>query len=481
MPWKPPSPLEVYQLLPKTNCGKCGDPNCMAFAVRLVNFEVGIEGCPPLLEEPRYRASYEKLKNLLAPPVREIELRGAKKAVKVGGEYVLHRHELRYMNPTVIAIDVDDSMDRETLIKRLERIENFEYEYVGRKLALDAVAVRSVTNDPKQFAKTVQLVAEKSGLPIIICALNPTVAEAGLNVLTPPHRPLLYAATKDNWREMAELAKRFEVPLTITSPGDLDTLVSLSKTLTEALGLQDVALDPGCFLGPGGLAYTIKAYTWLRYKAIHDLWRPAGYPLVATPIAAWSYVRGDVKEAMWWEALIALSLMTRYADLLILHSLEGWALLPLVIWRFQLYTDPRKPLAVPPGLREIGKPDERSPVLVTSNYALTYSIVSSDLDKAKVNAWLLVIDTEGLAVDVAVAARKFTGERVREVIQSSNLDGKVKHKILVIPGKAARMQGDIEDSTGWKVIVGPTDSSEIGKFLEKTWAPEKLKELGAEG
>lgn len=449
----------------------------MAFAVKLVNLEAKVEQCPPLVEEETYRENLKKLRELLLPPVKEVVLRSPKKIVKVGGEYVLYRHELRYMNPTAIAIDIDDSMDRDAILKRIERIEKFEYEYVGQKLKLDLIAIRSTTNDPKQFAKTVQIVSENSSLPLILCSLNPTVIEAGLNVLTQNYKPLIYAATKDNWRELAELAKRFETALAIASPGDLDTLVSLVKTISEGYGIEDLVLDPGTFVGPNGLAYTLKAFTWLRYKATYDLWKYTGYPLLGTPISAWTLVEGDVTDKMWWEAVLATMLTTRYADILIMHSLEGWVLLPQVMWRFGLYTDPRKPVAVPPGVREIGKPNEMSPVLVTTNYALTYSIVMSDLEKSKINAWLIVIDTEGLAVDVSVAAKKFTGDKVLEVIKSSKLDEKVKHRILIIPGKAARVSGDIEDVTGWKVVVGPMDSNEISKFLDKIWAPEKLKEL----
>ena len=449
----------------------------MAFAVKLVNLEAKVEQCPPLVEEETYRENLKKLRELLLPPVKEVVLRSPKKIVKVGGEYVLYRHELRYMNPTAIAIDIDDSMDRDAILKRIERIEKFEYEYVGQKLKLDLIAIRSTTNDPKQFAKTVQIVSENSSLPLILCSLNPTVIEAGLNVLTQNYKPLIYAATKDNWRELAELAKRFETALAIASPGDLDTLVSLVKTISEGYGIEDLVLDPGTFVGPNGLAYTLKAFTWLRYKATYDLWKYTGYPLLGTPISAWTLVEGDVTDKMWWEAVLATMLTTRYADILIMHSLEGWVLLPQVMWRFGLYTDPRKPVAVPPGVREIGKPNEMSPVLVTTNYALTYSIVMSDLEKSKINAWLIVIDTEGLAVDVSVAAKKFTGDKVLEAIKSSKLDEKVKHRILIIPGKAARVSGDIEDVTGWKVVVGPMDSNEISKFLDKIWASEKLKEL----
>jgi acetyl-CoA decarbonylase/synthase complex subunit gamma len=478
MPWKPPTPIEVYQLLPKTNCGKCGEVNCMAFAVRLISLEVRLEDCPPLIEEERYRGSYEKLRGLLSPPVKEVVLKSPKKTVKIGGKYVLFRHELKYHNLTAIAIDVDDSMEAEAIIKRVKTVEDFEYEYVGQKLKLDAIAVRSVTNDPKKFAKTVYTVSEVSTLPLILCSTNPTVVEAALDVLNPPyHRPLVYAATKDNWREMAEIAKRFDVPLAITAPGDLDMLASITKTLSEDMELRELALDPGCFVGVGGLSYTIKAYSWLRYKAAYDLWKYAGYPLIGTPISVWTQVSGDPRDVMWWEAILAIMLMTRYADLIIMHSLDGWVLLPQVMWRFQLYTDPRKPVSVPPGLREIGKPDEMSPVLITTNYALTYSLVLSDAEKSKVNAWLLVVDTEGLAVDVSVAGRKFTGDKVVEVIKSTGIEGKVKHRILVIPGKAARISGEVEDMTKWRVLVGPMDSSEIGKWLEKNWSLEKIKEL----
>lgn len=477
MPWKPPSPMEIYNLLPRTNCGKCGDPNCMAFAVRLTSLDALPEQCPPLIEDSSYRQNYIKIKEMVSPPIREVVLKTPKKVVKIGGKYVLHRHELRYMNPTAIAVDVDDAMDRDVLLQRIQKIESFEYEYVGQKLKLDLIAVRSVSNDPKQFARTVQLVMDNSTLPLVLCSTNPTVIEAGLNVLPPDYKPLIYAATKDNWREMSELAKRFEVPLAIASPGDLDTLVSLTKTLSEGMGLSDLVLDPGIFMGSGGFSYTIKAFTWLRYKAAVDLWKPAGHPLMGTPISVWTLLSGDVMDKMWWEAILGITLVTRYADILLMHSLDGWVLLPLVLWRFQIYTDPRKPVAVPPGVKEIGKPNEMSPVLVTTNYALTYSIVLSDLEKAKVNAWLLVIDSEGLAVDVAVAGKKFTGERVAEVIRSSKLEERVKHKILVIPGKAARLSGDIEDTTGWRVIVGPMDSSEAGKFIEKMWTSEKIREL----
>ena len=447
----------------------------MAFAVKLVNMETKLDLCKPLLEDPKYKKNYEKLKEILSPLVREVEIRGTKKSIKIGGEYVMHRHELTYINPTAIAVDITDKMSEEEILQRIEFVEKFEYEYIGRKLCLDAIAVRSTTNDPEKFKSAVKLVTDHTGLPLILCSLNPHVIEAGLTAI-PEGRPLIYAVTEANWKEMSELARMYNVPVTVFAPGDLDMLVSLANTLLKK-GVEDIALDPGTFVGRKGLAYTLSAFTRLRWAACNEDYKLAGFPLVGTPITAWKLVDGDVQEKMWWETLVASMLITRYADLLIMHSLEGWSYLPLVMWRFNIYSDPRKPVAVDPGLRYIGAPDEKSPVMVTGNYALTYSLVSMDIESGKISCYLLVIDTEGIAVECAVPGMKFLPENIAEIIKSSGIENMVKHRVLIIPGKAARLAGDIEDATGWRVLVGPLDSKDIPKFINEKWKPEALKEI----
>ena len=206
MPWKAVSPMEVYKLLPRTNCKECGEENCMAFAVKLVNMETKLDLCKPLLEDPKYKKNYEKLKEILSPLVREVEIRGTKKSIKIGGEYVMHRHELTYINPTAIAVDITDKMSEEEVLQRIEFVEKFEYEYIGRKLCLDAIAVRSTTNDPEKFKSAVKLVTDHTGLPLILCSLNPHVIEAGLTAI-PEGRPLIYAVTEANWKEMSDFLK----------------------------------------------------------------------------------------------------------------------------------------------------------------------------------------------------------------------------------------------------------------------------------
>lgn len=460
------SPIDVYKLLPRTNCKECGEENCMAFATKLVNREVSLEQCPPLLKKENEKA-YNQLKELLKPPIREVVVGVGDRAVKLGGKLVMYRHEFTYFNPTAIAIDVTDEMSEDEMLDRIKRTENFCFEYIGQILRLDMVAVRSTSNDPDKFKAVVKKVAENTSLPLILCSLSANVLEAGL-MAAPKARPLLYAATKDNWREIAELALMYSCPLAVFAPGDLKLLRSLAKTLI-AYGVEDLVLDPGTFAGDG-LADTLNNFTMIRRAGCKRGDELLGFPLLGVPMTVWME-KGEVPEEVmkWKEAYVAAMLIVRYADAVVMHSVDGWSLLPDVVLRQNIYTDPRKPVAVEPGLKVFGLPDADSPVMFTTNFALTYYTVASDIENAKVNAYLLVVDTEGIAVDSAVAGRKLTAEKVADAIKTSGIEAKVKHRKLIIPGKSARLSGEIEELSGWQVLVGPRDSSDIPKFLLEKW------------
>jgi acetyl-CoA decarbonylase/synthase complex subunit gamma len=460
------SPIDVYKLLPKTNCKECGEENCLAFATKLVNREVTLEKCKPLLAKMQEKA-YKQLKEMLKPAIREVGVGVGDKAVKLGGKLVMYRHEFTYTNPTAIAIDVTDEMPDEMILDRVKRTDGFRFEYIGQILRLDMVAVRSTSNDPDKFAAAVKKVAENTGLPMILCSLDPNVLEAGLMVI-PKSRPLLYAASKDNWKEMAELALMYDCPLAVSAANDLNELLSLVKTLTE-YGLQDLVLDPGTFASDG-LADMLNNFTMIRRAACEKGDELCGFPLIGVPMVTWMD-RGEAVDEIvkWREAYLASMLIVRFADVVIMHSVDGWSLLPSVILRQNIYTDPRKPVAVEPGLKTFGTPEETSPVMFTTNFALTYYTVASDIESAKIDAYLLVVDTEGTAVDSAVAGRKLTAERIADAIKASKIEDKVKHKKLIIPGKSARLSGEIEELSGWQVLVGPRDSSDIHKFLQEKW------------
>jgi acetyl-CoA decarbonylase/synthase complex subunit gamma len=460
------SPIDVYKLLPRTNCKQCGEENCMTFAAKLVNREVTLEKCAALLAKENEKA-YRQLKEMLKPAVREIVIGTGAKTVKIGGKIVLYRHEFTYFNPTAIATDVTDEMSQEELLGRIKKTERFSFEYIGQTLKLDVIAVRSTSNHPDKFRATVEKVVENTDLPLILCSLNPTVMEAGLTAAK-SSKPLLYAATKNNWRDMAELARKYRCPLAIFAPNDLKMLRSLVKTLL-VYGIEDLVLDPGT-LPSDGLANSLNSFTMIRRAACKEGDDLFGFPLLGVPMVAWvENSKVPVEISKWKEAYLAALLLVRFADLVILHDIDGWALLPVTVLRQNIYTDPRKPVAVEPGLKVFGAPDENSPVMFTTNFALTYYTVASDIESAKVDAYLLVVDTEGIAVDSAVAGRKLTAEKVADALKKSGVENKVNHRRMIIPGKAARLSGEIEELSGWQVIVGPTDSSDIPKLLQEKW------------
>jgi acetyl-CoA decarbonylase/synthase complex subunit gamma len=468
------SPTEVYKLLPRTNCRECGEENCMAFATKLVNREATLDKCPPIHEKGR-EASLKTLWELLKPPVKEVSISSKEATVKIGGKLVMYRHELTYHNPTAIAIDVWDDMSEEELLNRVKEVEGLSYEYIGRTLRLDLIAVRSTSNDMGRFGEAVKKIKENTRLPLVLCSLDPNVMEAGL-VSYGEGRPLIYAATRDNWRDMADLALMYRCPLAISSPGDVDGLKSLARTLVE-YGVEDLVLDPGT-MWDGGLSDTINNFTMVRRAATKIGDELLGFPLLAVPATVWMS-EGELPEIKAWrEACLASMLMVRYADLMIMHSIEGWTILPTLILRENIYTDPRKPVAVESGLRTFGSPSEDSPVLVTSNFALTYYTVAADLEASGVGCYLVVTDTEGLSVESAVAGRKLTADKIAEALRASRVEEKVKHRKLIIPGRASRLSGEIEELTGWTVLVGPMDSSDIPKFLQEKWSSQPSQESG---
>jgi acetyl-CoA decarbonylase/synthase complex subunit gamma len=472
------SPVEVYMALPRTNCKECGEENCMAFAVKLVNREALLELCTPLYEE-KHAESRGKLEELLAPIIKEVTIGIGDKAAKVGGKLVFYRHEFTYHNPAPIAIDVTDDMplkadtpDGEGIVERVKKVDGFSYNYIGRDLNLDMIAVRSTSNNPATFKAAVETVVKATQMPLVLCSFDANVMEAGL-VAAQKTRPLIYAATKDNWKEMAELALMYNCPLAVFAPGDLNLLQSLVKTLLE-YGVKDLLLDPGTLTGEG-LSDTINNFTMVRRNAFKAGDELLAFPLIGVPMTAWLDSSASGEDKAWSEAYVAAMLTSRFADLLIMHSLDGWVQLPTMIWRFNIYTDPRKPVAVEHGLRTFGQPDKSSPVLLTTNYALTYFTVESDIKRGNVDCYLIVVNTEGISVESSVAGRYLTADVIAEAVKESGIEQKINHKYLVIPGLAARLSGETEEALGgdWRVLVGPKDSSGIPGFLEKSWPPKK--------
>lgn len=476
-------PLEIYNLLPKTNCGECGEETCMAFTYLLINHDSELEACKPILE-PKHKKNYEKLKEMLTPPVRPVIFGEGEHEKRIGGEEVMRRHELAWFNPTVLAIDVDDEMEENELTQRVDLITHWSTFYIGQYLFLDAIAIKCVSGDPSKFAKAVATVVKYTDWPIILCSLDPACLKAGIKA-APGKKPLLYAATKDNWKEVGEIARSEKLPVVIVAPGDLDLLKSLAKSMHEA-GVEEIALDPGTYWGEGLLEETVSNFTMLRRAAIEAGDAAVGWPLIGVPATIWigkeGISEGERLATAFEETILAAVLMMRYADLLIVHSQELWTFLPLVILKRNIYTDPRIHPAIEPEVINIGTPDENSPVMLTTNFALTAYTVKSDLEQAKLNTYLVVMDTEGIGVESAAAGGQLNSSKVADTLQEFGMGDKVAHRALIIPGMASRFKGEIEDMSGWDVFVGPRDSGGIPNFLrDKYRASTGLSYVGDPG
>jgi acetyl-CoA decarbonylase/synthase, CODH/ACS complex subunit gamma len=449
--------MDIYRLLPKTNCAECGEASCMAFATKLSQKEIDLELCTPLAAD-----ELEKLENLLAPAVREITMGTGDKTVTFGGDEVLYRYELTYYNPTPLVIDVSDNMEDKALQERVKLIEETEFERTGEKLKLNAIALRNASGNKDNFAK-VALKLKKSKFPLILCSLDPEAMKAALEKVG-DERPLIYAATENNVEDMAALAIEYECPIALFVQNDLEKMKELSRTL-RSKGIKDIVLDPGTFVGDG-IGDTLDNFVMIRRMGIAEGDDDFRFPLLGIPAVTWLSEKDEIEGGIK-EATIAATLIDKYADILIIHGTNIWELIPILTLRQSVYTDPRKPQAVDPGIYEFGEVNEDSPVLMTTNFALTYYTVEGDLKSGKANCYLLVLDTEGRAVDVSIAGGQFNGKSVADLIKESGVEDKVKTRILMIPGLAAPVSGEIEDETGWEVKVGPRDSSAVADVLLK--------------
>ncbi len=443
--------IEIFKLLPKTNCGECGVPTCLAFAMNLAAGKAELSACPHVSDEAK-----AKLEEASAPPIRPVTIGVGDRALKVGGETVMFRHEKRFDNSPGFAILVTDTMDDSEVDARLEKFKKLEYERVGLILRPELVAVKDESGDASKFESLVNKVKQNSDGGIILMSSNPDVMAAGVKACA-DRKPLLYGANKDNLDGMAELAKGNSCPVAVKA-SDLEELTQLTTKLTEG-GVNDIVLDSGSRT----LRRAFEDQIWIRSAALNKKLRPLGFPTIVFPC--------EMTDDPMKEALIASVFVAKYGGIIVLSDFQGESLFPLLVERMNIYTDPQRPLATTEGIYEIGGPDENSPVLLTSNFSLTYFIVSGEIEGSKVPSYLLVKDTEGLSVMTAWAAGKFVADVIAPFVKKSGIGDKVKHRKLVIPGYAAAESGGLEEELpDWEVQVGPREGAHIPAYL-KSWKP----------
>ncbi len=436
--------IEIYKLLPQTNCGDCGVPTCLAFAMTLAAGQAELAKCPHVSE-----ASKAKLDSASAPPV----MTAAIGPFKTGGETVLFRHEKTFVSPTGIAVLVSDAMDDADVDRRLKSYNELRYERVGVQLAADLVAVKSEKGDAASFEKLAQKVAGAVDAGLILMSENADILAAALKHVA-AKKPLLYAATKANADAVGKLGLDNKCPVAVKGE-NIDEVIDLTQKLS-AMGLKEIVIDSGART----LKKAFEDQVVIRRSAIKGAFRPLGYSTIAFPCE----MTKDFRE----ETLIASALIAKYAGIVVLSELRGEGLFPLLVERMNIFTDPQRPMATEQGIYPINNPDENSPVMITTNFSLTYFIVSGEIEGSRVPAWLLVMDCEGLSVLTAWAAGKFVADAIGSYVKKSGIADKVKHRSLVIPGYSASISGELEEELAdWKITIGPREAAHIPAFLKQ--------------
>jgi len=439
--------IQIFKLLPKTNCKECGVPTCLAFAMNLASGKAELDSCPYVSDEAR-----EQLAEASAPPIRPVAVGKGVRAFTTGGETVLYRHEKTFYNKTAIGAMVASDVPAAQLKAKLKTWNAFQYERVGLNLRPELIALKDAGGDKAAFAEKAKLIAETSEFNLVLMSDNIDVMKAGIEAAK-FKRPLLYAATADTIDAFGALAKENDLPI-VARADSVEGLVALTGKLTE-MGLKDIVLDPGS----REIKQAFEDQVSIRRAALKSGNRALGFPTITFPC--------EMAANIDMETVIAAMFIAKYGGSVILSDFSGENLFPLLLERLNIFTDPQRPMTVTEGIYEIGNPDENSPVLVTTNFALTYFIVSGEIEGSKVPSWLLIKDSEGLSVMTAWAAGKFAGDDVGVFVKKSGIADKVKHKELIIPGYAAAIAGDVEEELpGWKIIVGPREAAHIPAFLK---------------
>lgn len=434
--------LEIYKLLPKTNCKECGLPTCLAFAMQMAAGKAGIEKCPPASSEAK-----ERLGAASAPPLPRVTVGTGDGAVVLGDEVVLFRHEKTFHHPTAIAASVSDTLGEEALVERLRRITALSFERVGQTISVDMAAVRCDSSDPARFARVAAAALSGAGKPLLLqgpaSALAAAVKEVGAS------RPLL-CPPPEELEDGAKLAASAGLPLVARARGLGALEAALAKA--RAAGAKEIVADPM----PEDAGRAVADSICIRTLAIAHRAREVAYPTAF-----------DLGGGFPNPFAAACLLVPKYASLVVLDTADPAELLPILTLRQNIFTDPQRPIQVEPGIYAIGKATPSSPVLITTNFSLTYFTVRSDIEASRTPAHLLIAECDGMSVLTAWAAGKFTAESVAKILLDGGIGGQVEHRTLILPGMVARLSGRIEELSRWRVLVGPQESSALPSYLRR--------------
>jgi acetyl-CoA decarbonylase/synthase complex subunit gamma len=442
---------DVVKRLPeggKKNCRECGFPTCFAFAMKLAGGGVTLDKCPYLEADVK-----AELEDALAPPVKLVTIGSGDKALRIGNEEVVFRHEKTFVHQPGIALLISDKEPDAAVDEKIKKLNDLQFGWVGITLKADLLALRFESGDKAKYEALVKKVCNSTDAGIVLMSDDVDTLLAA-RAICGNRQPLLYPVTKDNIDKVIAGIKSAPTPLVVKADS-VEALVPLTTKLKEA-GLEELVLDPVS----KSMQEAIENQTMIRRAALKQNFRPLGYPTIAFPCFM---AKDEIRES-----LLAAMFVIKYPGIIVLSDFDASSLMPLLVQRLNIYTDPRIPMSVEEKVYEILEPTADSPVLVTSNWALTYFIVASEIEGSKVPTWLLVKDTEGLGVLTGWAAGKFSGDSIGPFLKKSGIEEKTKTRKLVIPGKVARIKGELEEALpDWEIIVGPREATEIPAYLPK--------------
>lgn len=439
--------LDIFKLLPKTNCKKCGMPTCLAFAMALAQKRAKLDDCPDVSQEAK-----DKLAAAAAPPMRKVVFGTGEAEVQIGQETVLFRHEEKFHSPTVLGATVSDKLTGNELTKRIEAVNALQFERVGTKIGAKAIAVVNDSGSATTFAKVAAAVKDNTKLAMVLVSQSPEAMAAAAKQVK-DKVPLLSGANLDTAEEMAKIAKDNGCPLVATA-ASIEDIADLSEKIKDA-GVEDIVLQ----LDTPGLKEKLFDHSRVRVLGLKKVFRPLGYPMI-------SFVADGHADA---QAASAISLICKYSGVVIVDTVEPHAFLAMLTVVMNIFTDPQKPVQVEPKVYAIGEPDENSPLMFTTNFSLTYYTVESDVEASRIPSYILVVDTEGTSVLTAYSGDKLNEKTVADAMAKFGVGDLVKHRKLIIPGYVAVMSGKLEEATDWEVMVGPRECSMLPKYLQEMW------------
>ena len=435
--------LDIFKLLPKTNCGDCGVPTCLAFAMKLAQKKAELKECPHASDQAK-----AVLGAAGEPPMRLLKVGTGPDAFEMGGETVMFRHEKTFNRQTALAVRLEDTEDSSALAAKICEVDTYSLERVGEKLRVDAFCLANLSQEREPYLSALKMAQDSSSKAIVLDCANLDTLKAALQSCD-GRRIILHPGEVET-TPFAALAQEHQAAL-IVSAGSMEELALRTEKIAAG-GFRNMLLHR---TGSPAGSFLHQA-TMLRRLALRKGFKPFGYPLAHFPAAT------DPAELLA-DAVIGLC---KYSGLLVLPAYNRELLLTLLTLRQNIYTDPQKPIQVDPKVYAIGEPHPDSRVFVTTNFSLTYFIVSGEIENAGVSAWLVIPDCEGMSVLTAWAAGKFSGEKIGKFVREVKLESLVASRQIIIPGYAAAISGELEEALpGWEVMVGPQEAADIAPFL----------------